>query len=84
MSVQVMPQPWNIGSEPVQIKQIIITQLRSVGDGTEDNPYRTATEFWDMDGNCIASFDKWSPEPKVTVTTATSSDNKPNKTKRER
>lgn len=57
MSVQLIPQPWNIENADVQIRQIIITQLTSRGDGTEDDPYRTVTQFWDMEGNLIADFD---------------------------
>lgn len=59
MSVYAINQPWHIESKDVQIKQIIITQLKTKGDGTDDNPHRIATQFWDMEGNLIAEFDKW-------------------------
>lgn len=58
MSVQAIPQPWHIEPKDVQIKQVIITQLKSAGDGIPGDPYRIVTQFWDMEGNLIASFDK--------------------------
>ncbi len=57
MSVQSINQPWHIDNADLQIKQIIITQLTTRGDGTKDSPYRRVTQFWDMEGNLIADFD---------------------------
>lgn len=63
MSVTMVPQPWNIPNADVQVMQVIVTQIKSRGDGTDDNPHRVITQFWDMEGNLIADFD---PTPKDT------------------
>lgn len=81
MSVQTVPQPWNIEDKQVQIIEILVTQLTVRGDGTEDNPNRRITQFWTLDGEMICEFDNYRKEPKVTFTTTASvTPKKPRKT----
>lgn len=44
----------DIKIKEVKIKQIIETQIL-VGEGTEKDPVRIVTQYWDLDGNLLAT-----------------------------
>ena len=40
-------------SKEVQVISVIRTTLLRIGKGTEDDPTRRITQFWDMDGELL-------------------------------
>ena len=46
----------------VEVVIMIKTTLSTRGNGTEEDPIRRITEYWNTDGECIARFD-----PKDTI-----------------
>lgn len=41
---------------------VIETQLYTRGKGTEDNPFRSITQYWSKDGNLLAEADPYQDE----------------------
>jgi hypothetical protein len=44
------------GTDSAKVIQVIETKSCR-GDGTEKNPYRVVTQYWDFDGNILAEND---------------------------
>jgi len=40
-----------------KVIQVIVTELKRAGEGTENDPSRIITQFWDFDGNLLAEKD---------------------------
>ena len=40
-----------------KVIQVIVTDLKVIGDGTEKNPNRILIQYWDFDGNLLAEVD---------------------------
>lgn len=43
--------------KPVEIMQVIRTNIASRGDGTENKPMRLVTQYWSMDGELLFTID---------------------------
>lgn len=54
------------GIESVKVISVIETRAE-IGSGTEKDPVRVATQYWDFEGNLLAIIDSFSclrvPEP---------------------
>lgn len=48
-----------------RIIEVIETQLYTRGKGTEDNPFRSITQYWSKDGNLLAEVDPIPEKPRV-------------------
>jgi hypothetical protein len=44
-------------SGPVEVIQVVRTELELRGDGTRDSPMRRLTQFWSLDGVLLAEVD---------------------------
>lgn len=44
---------------PVELMQVVITNLTVRGQGIKGDPARKIREVWDLLGNKIAEFDPW-------------------------
>lgn len=42
------------GTESVKMIQVIETKS-TIGSGTEDDPFRTIVQYWDLEGNFLAT-----------------------------
>jgi len=42
-----------------RVISVIETTLTMLGEGVEDNPVRILTQYWTVDGDLLASVDKW-------------------------
>jgi hypothetical protein len=42
---------------PVEVIEVVRTEITSTGDGTEGNPIRRLTEYWSLDGDLLATVD---------------------------
>jgi hypothetical protein len=47
----------------LEIVKIIVTTLKTKGDGTENDPVRRVTQWWSMDGNLLLEADAFAPSP---------------------
>lgn len=43
--------------DTVEVINLIKTTLKRLGDGTELDPIRVITQYWDMDGNLLFEYD---------------------------
>lgn len=51
-----MEQGWQV-SKPVEVIEVIRTELDLRGHGTPDEPYRRVTQYWTKDGELLFERD---------------------------
>ena len=43
----------------VKVLLVVKTELKQRGNGTPENPFRTITQYWSLDGQLLAEVDAW-------------------------
>lgn len=55
------------GVPEVEVINVVRTRLKVVGDGSEENPHRSLTQYWSQDGELLATVDPAEAKDEETI-----------------